>query len=75
MDESTSHSFIVRIWIEEPAAQGRRAAWRGQIIHVGDDDRRMVQRLEEIVAFLAVYLDQMGVREGFFRRLTRRLRR
>jgi hypothetical protein len=65
----------VRIWIEEPAGTGRRATWRGQIIHVGDGERRAVQRLEEIDAFLAAYLDRMGVREGILRRSIRWLRR
>lgn len=67
--ESTSHSFIVRIWLEEPAARGRRPVWRGQITHVGDGERCVVQRLAEIVAFIAGYLNQMGVREGLIWRL------
>lgn len=74
MYESTSHSFIVRIWVEEPAARGRRAVWRGQITHIGDGERRTVQRLTEIVAFIAGYLSELGVRESLFWRLIRCLR-
>lgn len=74
MYESTSHSFIVRIWLEDPATRGRRAVWRGQITHVDDGERRTVQHLGQIVAFITLYLNQMGVTEGLVWRLIRCLR-
>ena len=55
-------SFIVRVWLEEPARPARRAPWRGHITHVPTGDRKYVQDLRGIVAFIAPYLDRMHAR-------------
>lgn len=59
--ESSTHSFIVRIWLERTAHNVRSAIWRGHITHVSDGRRRYVQDLNGIVLFMAPYLDEMGV--------------
>jgi hypothetical protein len=58
--ESTTHSFIIRIWLEEPAEAGR-AKWRGHITHVPSGERHYVENLEDAVDFMLPYLTNMGV--------------
>jgi hypothetical protein len=53
--ESVTHSFIVRIWLEE----NDRARWRGHITHVPDGERRYVEQLADIVDFIAPYVEGM----------------
>lgn len=60
--ETTTHSFIVKIWLEE--ADADQAMWRGHITHVSSGERRYLQRLEDIPLFLIPYLKQVGVRIG-----------
>lgn len=60
--EFNTHSFIVKIWLEEPAGGNRRATWRGHITHVPSGERRYLKNLWQIVAFIAPYLIAMGVK-------------
>jgi hypothetical protein len=60
--ESVSHSFIVKVWIEETAQEAGHVVWRGHITHVTTQERRYFQNLDEIARFIAPYLAQMGVR-------------
>jgi len=61
--DTPSHTFVVRIWLEEAAGATAPGLWRGHITHVLDEQRRYVQSLEEIDAFIAGYLREMGVPE------------
>jgi hypothetical protein len=60
--EFNTHSFIVKIWLEEAAEDHHRGKWRGHITHVPGGERRYLKNLGEIVAFIAPYLESMGVR-------------
>jgi hypothetical protein len=60
--EATTHPFIVRIWLEETAAEAGRATWRGYVTHVPSGERRYIHTLDEIAAFIAPYVESMGVR-------------
>lgn len=78
LPESTTHSFIVKVWLEETAEEARCAAWRGHITHVPGGERRYLKDLDEIAAFIATYLEGMGIELGmrwWMRTLWRRLRR
>ncbi len=70
--EFNTHSFIVKIWLEEPADDNRKGRWRGHITHVPDGERRYLKSLGEIVAFMVPYLLSMGVRLGTHSRLRSR---
>ncbi len=59
--EADFHSFIVKIWIEETAEEAGRATWRGHITHVPSGKRCYIQELSGIMAFIAPYLEEMGV--------------
>jgi hypothetical protein len=72
--ESVTHSFVVRIWLEEDD----RATWRGHITHVPSGDRQYVERLSDIIDFVSPYVDGMKLgRVSRFKRwwLARRLKR
>jgi len=64
MDDSeyNIHSFIVKIWLEEAAQRASRARWRGHIIHVPDGERRYFNDPDDILGFVASYLDEVGAR-------------
>ena len=66
MDQSQSdtHSFIVRIWLEEPPVMDEPGVWRGHVTHVPGGERRYFQDLNEIAAFIMPYLVSMGVDPG-----------
>ena len=58
-EETDSHSFIIRIWLEETAEEGQPAVWRGHITHVPSGRRRYLQELDALVSFIAPYLAEM----------------
>ena len=63
--ESVTHSFVVRIWLEEDD----RATWRGHITHVHSGKRQYVERLGDIVDFIALQVDGMKLgRRSRFKR-------
>ena len=55
--ESKTHSFIVKVWLEEAAEEAGRDCWRGHITRVPDGDRGYLNSLE-IAAFIAPYLEE-----------------
>jgi hypothetical protein len=60
--EPYTHSFIVKVWLEETVEEAGRAKWRGYITHVPSGERRYVRDMDEITAFIAPYLEGMGVK-------------
>jgi hypothetical protein len=60
--ESNTHSFIVKVWLEESVEEAGQATWRGHITHVPSGERRYVENLSEITAFIVLYLENMGVK-------------
>ena len=72
--ESRAHSFIIRIWLEETAAESGVAKWRGYIIDAISGKRHYLQNLDEIPAFIAPYLKEMGIKSGIRGKLMRWLK-
>ncbi len=62
--EGNTHPFIVKIWLEETAEETGRATWRGHITRVPSGERRDLDVLDDIIAFIAPYLEGMGVELG-----------
>jgi hypothetical protein len=71
MDQSTAttHSFIVKIWLEETIEEAGRATWRGHITHVFSGKRHYLQDLDDIATFITPYIEGMGGQPGFFWRM------
>jgi hypothetical protein len=55
-----SHTFVVRIWLEESTEEAGRATWRGQITHLTSGERSYLQTLDAISTCMAKYVRQMG---------------
>jgi hypothetical protein len=64
--EPGSHSFIVKVWLEESGPGSPRGSWRGYITHVADNERRYLENLSEILLFIRPYLERMGVKLGWW---------
>lgn len=73
--ESNTHSFIVKVWLEETIEEAGQAKWRGHITHVQSGARRYMENLDEVGAFIAPYLESMGVNLGFCRQVKQWLHR
>jgi hypothetical protein len=61
LPENSTHSFVVKIWLEEKNAETGSFLWRGYIIHVRSRKRRYIKTLDEISDFINNYVDMMGL--------------
>ncbi len=73
--DSTSQSFIVKVWVEDSAETGGHGVWHGHITHVPSGKRHYMKNLDEIPDFIAPHLEEMGVKLGMRWRVRRWLRR
>jgi len=70
------HSFIIKLWLEQPPEDGADSAtWHGHITHVPGGERAYLKDLDAATAFITSYLEAYGVRFGASGRFARRLRR
>jgi hypothetical protein len=74
LTESNTHSFIVKVWLEEGAKAGQ-VTWRGHITHVPGGEQRYLRDLDDITTFIAAYLERMGLRLGIRWRIRQWLKR
>jgi hypothetical protein len=51
-----AYTFVLRLWIEEDATDGRPLRWRGHITNVLDGRRRSVQSFHQVNRFIAEYI-------------------
>ena len=58
---SESHTFVIRLWLEESSWESNSPSWRGHITHYPSGNRRYVSDLDEIAAFILLFLEEMGV--------------
>jgi hypothetical protein len=65
LPEANVQTFVLRIWLEDTQDDAGRTVWRGHITDVGNGERRYVQDLDGIVAFLVPRLELLGARIGF----------
>lgn len=73
--ESYTHSFIVKVWLEEIIEEAGQAKWRGHITHVQSDQRQYLESLDEIGTFIAPFLESMNVNLGLRRQIKQWLHR
>ena len=60
-----SHSFVVRLWIEEPGGKRGQATWRGHITNVATREKRYVKDLDDIVLVIMPCLQRVGARFNY----------
>ena len=53
---TTSHSFLIRLWIEGVGDDAHSIRWRGHVTHLIDEERQYVETFEQITRFLQSYL-------------------
>jgi len=58
--ESNTHSFIIKVWLEEISEDIDTGVWRGQITHVLSGQHRYVKSLHEMISFMEHYFEEMG---------------
>jgi hypothetical protein len=46
------HSFIVKLWLDEPGDKTETRGWHGYITHVPSGKRRYLQSLYDILSFV-----------------------
>lgn len=73
--ERYTHSFVIRIWVEETTEEAGEVIWRGRIIHVDSHKKSYFQALDDIVLFIRPYLNSMGVRDSRMQRIVRWLKK
>jgi hypothetical protein len=73
--EANTHPFIVKIWLEETVEEAGRATWRGHITHVPSGKRHYLTDLDDVTAYIAHYLEEMGVKLSPLRQARRWLKR
>ena len=54
--ESTAHSFIVKLWLEEAEGESDQLTWHGYITHVPSGSRRYLKTLAEIPDFITQFI-------------------
>ena len=59
-NEFGRHSFVIKIWLEEETGSPGHEKWRGHITYVDTEERRYVERLAEITAFIEKHLAAAG---------------
>ncbi|HKO99557.1 MAG TPA: hypothetical protein VJU86_21325 [Pyrinomonadaceae bacterium] len=68
--ESTAHSFIVKLWLEEAEGKSNQLTWHGYITHVPSGSRRYVKNLNEIPEFIKQYINNAPVQVGLKSRVS-----
>jgi hypothetical protein len=63
--EPETHSFVVKLWCEEPASEAGEALWRGHITHIPNGERRYVQDLKTLSCFIAAYVKDMPWEQNY----------
>jgi hypothetical protein len=67
--EANTHVFMTKIWLEESADQGEKARWRGHITYISTGERRYIESLYDVIAFIRPYLEGMGVKTNLTSRI------
>lgn len=71
--EFNTHSFVIKVWVEDPSEETTNPVWRGHITHVQSGSRRYLNSLNNAQTFIKPYLKSMGVKISFFWRLRNQL--
>ena len=56
--QPSPHSFIVRMWLEEPGNKARHETWRGYVTHIPGQERRYFTDVNEIIGFINFWLKE-----------------
>ena len=57
--ENNTHSFVVKISVEEGIEEGEKAKWQGNVMHVATGHNYTFTKWEKMEDFLKSYLEVM----------------
>ena len=60
-NQDTSHTFIARFWLEPREIKDAKPIWRGVVEHVASGQRRYLEDLDEVKAFITAHLQNTGI--------------
>ena len=60
MFEKTTHSFVIKIWLEQTQEELNHVVWRGRVVHVDTGERVFIKDYDEILSFISPYIEQLG---------------
>ena len=61
LNPDTSHAFIARFWLEHREIKDAKPIWRGVVEHVASGQRRYLEDLDEVKAFITAHLQNTGI--------------
>jgi hypothetical protein len=70
-----THSFIVKVWVNDAGQAKGQIVWQGRIPHVPSGHVRHFVNVDEIAGFVLPYLHQLGVKPTWSWKIRHRLRR
>jgi len=73
--ESTLHSFIIKLWLEDEDRKTGRRIWRGYVTHVPSGAHRYLKRLSDIEEFIKEYIDDNEIQSSSRSRVSKWIRR
>lgn len=56
LPETTTHSFVIKVWLEETAVPYKKITWRGHITHVPSQRRQYLNDIDEVNEFISSFL-------------------
>lgn len=57
--EPEYHSYLVRLWREEPAGgEGEPPAWLGEMLHIQSGEKWLLHELREVLAVLKANIEE-----------------
>jgi hypothetical protein len=73
--QPNTHSFIIKVWVNDVGQTKGRIVWQGRITHVPSGHLRHFVKVDEIASFVMPYLQQLGVKPTWSWRIRHWLRR
>jgi hypothetical protein len=56
LPENTTHSFVIKVWVEDVTLQNGQTIWRGHITHIPSKRRRYFDDYRSLQQFIEAYL-------------------
>ena len=69
--DSTTQSFVIKIWQTGAKEESDQVFWQGRITHVPSGENGHLDELVQIAEFMSPFLQSMGVKPTFRARMTR----
>jgi hypothetical protein len=69
-----SESFVIRVWLEKREISEAEPECRGVIEHVATGRRTYLRDLDEIIIFIATYVEEWGITPRSWALMRRKIR-